>query len=237
MTTKRDQLWFFWGAALACFLTIALFPVSNRLTRWASLILIVGIWFGFLGLMWRRRAVRLTLLIVTVVAVGLISLPARGRADLLTLRQDYAASLRRYQGVKFSYGGENFRGMDSAGLVRRSLVDTLFYRGLRSFRPELIRYAIWLWWNECSASDLGEGFLTIHQWDTRSINDLEHVRVRLGDLAVVAGREQVLAYLGDQVWIQADPNVGRVICLAAPSQENEWFKQRIRIMRWRILDQ
>jgi hypothetical protein len=235
-TTKRQQLWFFWAAALACFLAIALFPVSNRLTRWSSLILAVGVWFGFLAMMWRRKRVRLTLLAITIVAVCLLAMPSRGRPDVLVLRQDYVTSLKRYEGVKFTWGGQNFSGMDSPGLVRRGLGEALLYRGVRTFRAGLIRYAIWLWWTECSPSDLGAGFLTIHQCDAPSLNALEHVRVRPGDLAVVVGGNQVLAYLGDQVWITADPNQRRVLAVTAPALQNEWFKRPVRIMRWRLLD-
>ena len=236
MKVTRRQFWFFWAAALASLVAVALFPVSNRLTRSATVLLALGVWVGFLPLMWRRKRVRLGWLLMTVVGLGVLFYPARGRLDQLVLRQDYAASLQRYRGVKFSWGGQNFRGMDSPGLVRRGLVDALFYRGLRSLRPELVRYALWLWWTDCSASDLAAGFLTIHQWDTASLNELEHVRVRPGDLAVAVRGEHVLAYLGDQVWIEADPEVGRVITVSAPSSQNEWFRKRMRIMRWRILD-
>jgi hypothetical protein len=200
------------------------------------MILALGVWFGLIALTWGVKRVRLGLLAFTVLAIGLLSMPSRGRPDVLILRQDYVTSLKHYKGVKFSWGGQNFSGMDSAGLVRRGLADALFYRGVRTFRPGLIRYALWLWWTECSPSDLGEGFLTIRQYDAPSLNVLEHVRVRAGDLAVVVSGNQVLAYLGDQVWITADPNVGRVLAVSAPAPQNEWFKKAVRIMRWRLLD-
>ena len=126
--------------------------------------------------------------------------------------------------------------MDSSGLVRKGLVDALLYRGIRSFRPGLVRYGLWLWWHDCSASDLGEGFMTIHRLDTRSLNALEPVRLRPGDLAVTIEGDHVLAYLGDQVWIDADPGVGRVIRVSAPNDQNFWFQRPMRIVRWRILD-
>jgi hypothetical protein len=43
-----------------------------------------------------------------------------------------------------------------------------------------------------------------------------------------------MAYLGDLQWIEADPEAGKVIILAAPSQ-NSWFDSPMRIVRWKVL--
>ena len=56
-----------------------------------------------------------------------------------------------------------------------------------------------------------------------------------GDLAVTRGGAHVMAYLGDHLWIEADPVVGRVITVTAPSHDNPWFYADMRIMRWRSL--
>ncbi len=52
-----------------------------------------------------------------------------------------------------------------------------------------------------------------------------------GDLAITENGIHVLAYLGGDEWIQAEPNLGAVIVLAAPS-ENIWYNQDVWIMRW-----
>jgi hypothetical protein len=236
MLVTRGRLWFFWGASLAGLLAIALFPVGNRLTRSVSVLLLVVTWFGLLALLWRRKAVRWSWLLITGVVLGFMVWPARGRRDLLELRNDYRASLRRYKGTRYCWGGDNFLGMDGAGLVRRAMVDTLLFRGVCSFRPELFRNGLYLWWTGCTAAELGDGFMTIHQWDASSLNQLDHARVRPGDLAVRAGQDQVMAYLGDQVWMDADPAAKHVILVSAPSEQNEWFHKPMKIVRWRILD-
>jgi hypothetical protein len=215
---------------------LAFFPVSSRLTRCAVLVLVLGLWCTLVVLVWRRKLVRLGLLFLSLVLVVFLVAPARVRPDPVTLRRDYVQALRRYSGVRYSWGGENFTGMDCSGLVRRGLMDALFWRGLRSMNPELVRYSIWLWWRDFSASELGEGFMTIYYLDTPSLNALEPARLREGDLAVTAGGEHVLAYLGDQLWIEADPMAKRVLTVNAPSPDNAWFQQPMKIVRWRVLD-
>jgi hypothetical protein len=232
----RKRLWFFWAAGLAWLLGLTLFPVGNRWTRSVSLLLALGLWIGLLVLLWRQRVLRWTLFALALVTCAFLVLPARNRPDLLQLRRDYVACLRRYQGVKYCWGGDNFLGMDGAGLVRRAMVDMLFYRGICSFRANLVRNGLYLWWTGCTAGELGRGFMTIHQWDTPSLNSLEHARVRPGDLAVCLGQDQVLAYLGDHVWMVADPSAKKVILATAPSAQNEWFRKPMKILRWRILD-
>ena len=65
----------------------------------------------------------------------------------------------------------------------------------------------------------------------QSINSLATSAIEVGDLAVSANGVHVLAYLGNQEWIQAEPGVLKVIALTAPD-ENIWMKQPVHIMRW-----
>ena len=51
-----------WIAALVLWLAVWLFPESNRLTRMAGVILLAAVWLVLIGLAWRRRPVRITLL-------------------------------------------------------------------------------------------------------------------------------------------------------------------------------
>jgi hypothetical protein len=45
-----------------------------------------------------------------------------------------------------------------------------------------------------------------------------------------------MAYLGGNLWIEADPSIGRVIVEPAPSAENPWFSSPMNIVRWNILE-
>jgi hypothetical protein len=227
----------FWLLAVAAFAGVALFPLSNGVTRAAGAILLLIIWLSLVSLLWRHRSLRFALIGISILGGVFVMLPFGNRVDAATRRQDATAALRRYEGVTYNWGGESFKGIDCSGLVRRGLVDSLFCRGVRSLDPGSVRYSIWLWWHDCTARDLGEEYrqMTFHVLDTPSINALDDSRILAGDLAVTKDGVHVMSYLGNHVWIEADPTEGRVITVSAPSEKNFWFRLPMKIMRWRTL--
>jgi hypothetical protein len=230
-------LWLLWLLALACFVAVALYPVSNGLTRAAGLGLLFGIWAGLAGLLWRWLAWRMAWIGFTVLAAGFLCLPARTRVDADALRRDYVAGLRRYEGVNYYWGGESLKGIDCSGLVRCGMMNAMAWRGLVTCDGGLFRQALTFWWHDVTARSLGEqtGGITTLVTEAHDINTLDHTKILAGDLAVVADGIHVMAYLGDGVWIEADPGIGRVITAHAPSADIDWFRARARIVRWRIL--
>jgi hypothetical protein len=233
----RRLLWLFWLLAFAAFADVAVYPLSDGLTRAGGVVLLLVVWSGLIGLLWRQRLLRFALIGISISAGVFLALPLRRHVDAATLRIDDATALRRYEGVTYSWGGESFKGIDCSGLVRRGVVDASFCRGVRSFDPALVRYSLWLWWHDCTARDLGDGYrrMTVRVLETPSINALDDSRILPGDLAVSGDGVHVISYLGDHIWIEADPTEGRVISLSTPSADNFWFKTPMKIMRWSIL--
>ena len=45
----------------------------------------------------------------------------------------------------------------------------------------------------------------------------------------------VMAFLGDRQWIEADPDIGKVVIVQVPERTNPWFQETFKILRWREL--
>jgi hypothetical protein len=232
----------FWVVALIIFAACALYPVGTKATRLIGLASFAFLWLGLAVFFWKYRWLRWIVPAVTV-AVGIfLVLPGRP-ASQESLREKYVGCLKRYEGVLYVWGGENAVGIDCSGLIRRGLMDALFLEGMKTFNPGLVRESIALWWFDTTARVLGEATgpttavteLPKLSPEPPSINLLDHSKIQPGDLAVTTSGIHVLAYLGDQIWIEADPGVGRVVTAKAPSRDNPWLSAPVNIVRWKLL--
>jgi cell wall-associated NlpC family hydrolase len=163
-------------------------------------------------------------------------LPARP-VQTESLAQDYCRGLRFFRGVRYVWGGEGLLGVDCSGLVRQGLIWGQVRHGLRELNDQPIRNAMWLWWNDCSAQDLRDGFagLTRECFRAESILEADHAQLQPGDLAVTASGVHVMAYLGNRTWIEADPGSHKVIEIALPTA-NTWFRLPVVFVIWECLD-
>jgi hypothetical protein len=226
-----------WVLTLMLFVCDVLIPISSFWTRLAGVALLCAVWGGGLYCFWRRRTVRIVLLAVCLVMLGFAVAPDWGKTDIGLLRRDYLAALMRYDGVRYVWGGENILGIDCSGLARRGLVEALIRRSIRSCNPGLLRRALWIWWHDCTAKELGTGEsgMTDLVVETPELNRLDSNRIQAGDLAVTQGGAHVMIYLGENEWIEADPGVRCVITLHIPHSRSPWCQTPMRIMRWKVL--
>lgn len=47
----------------------------------------------------------------------------------------------------------------------------------------------------------------------------------------------IMAYLGGNTWIEADPGAGQVITVPVPVKDNPRFDTPMKIVRWSVLSQ
>jgi NlpC/P60 family len=222
-------------------LTAAAFwqPINNIGMRLLIVSSTCGLWSGTALFFWRRRMVRYTCFGLVAAVALFLALPGRA-SDPAALRDEYVHALARYEGTRYVWGGENGRGIDCSGLIRRGLIDASLKRGIATANPALVRTGVSLWWHDCSAKALKEEYRAQTKFVlvASDFNGLDHSRIRPGDMAVTANGVHILAYLGDRVWIEADPNalVGdKVIAVRVPAA-NPWFGQPVHIIRWRQLE-
>jgi len=230
LRTTLRRLWILAALALA---VLAVQPIHSRLIL---ILLLVAAGACWLGLAWlpRSRWVRLTSLL-PLSLIGLVLLPGRAH-DTRALRASYVAQLAAHEGSRYIWGGENLLGIDCSGLVRRGLIRASLARGVWTLNGRLVRLGLDLWWHDLSARALGQGGGgRTHQILTAArLDRLDHSPLRPGDLAVTADGVHVMAYLGRKTWIEADPDLARVVRLV-PSSRSFWLQVPVRIVRWNAL--
>lgn len=157
-----------------------------------------------------------------------------GRAvDPARLNAEYLTQLERYDGTPYVWGGENGRGIDCSGLVRRALINSHVRVSLTTMNPRSLRAGLDLWWHDCSAKALGDQYrdFTVPLFSARSINSITNSLLMPGDIAVTHDGVHVLAHLDGQNWIEADPGISKVVTLSVPT-DNVWFTVPVNVMRW-----
>jgi hypothetical protein len=216
-------------------LILLLYPVEYRITRIALVLGGLLSWGGALFLWWRSKGVRIGLVALAGLPTLLVCLPGRP-VDAIALSNAYGHSLRSYRDTRYIWGGEKFLGTDCSGLVRRGLIWGQFRQGVQTLNGGPIRAAIELWWYDCTAEALGDEYrgFTIKLFRHESVADADHTALRPGDLAVTEDGVHVLAYLGDNTWIEADPDLQKVVEVKLPT-EISWFHQPVKFVRWAAL--
>jgi hypothetical protein len=228
------RYWIILWPVAAC---LFLYPINSLPIRVGLLASMLGVWSGCFFFGRRQKFFCAALLSLTLLVVGFLVCPGRDY-DRKQLREAYVHALRSYEGTRYIWGGENKFGIDCSGLVRAGLIKANFRASLRTFNPKLTRFALSLWWHGASAEALGQEYRhqTKHLLPATSINELGQNKILPGDIAVTASGVHVMAYLGNGEWIEADPDLKKVIIVQVPERKNPWFQEAFKILRWRELD-
>lgn len=222
--------------SLVAVVLLNLDPVTTKLHRLAILCAIVGIWLGPLLLFWKRKAVRYVLLPIPILIAIPFLLPAKS-IDREALQTDFIRRMIAYQGTKYHWGGENGRGIDCSGLPRKAMRNALFLNGIKNLDGGSLRNFLDHWWHDASAKALAKGYreFTVPTGESGTIEKMDYRNLLPGDLAVTEDRRHMLAFIGGEKWIQADPGVTQVIIQNGRTSRNGWFGVPITIHRWRVL--
>ncbi len=207
---------------------------STSLVFLAALAVVTG-----LGMVWLKRHFAkgfMAACVLVVLGLGVLLLPGR-EADKEVLRSAVLRQMKAYEGCTYFWGGENARGIDCSGLIRRGMINACWEVGVTQLNPKLIRRALQLWWRDTTAERFGDltAGLTEGISEASNLKDLVTDDLKLGDLAVTRSGNHILAYMGENRWIQADPGVGKVLILNAQTDKNGWFANPMRLVRWKWL--
>jgi len=208
------------------------------------LYLVTLLWLGFTGIVycwkpfvthpWLRYAVTAIVLLLA----GWFIFGGRP-VNREHLRQAYLARLRSFTGAHYLWGGEGHVAIDCSGLARTALWEAMLTTGIAEHNPRLLGPQCWsFWWHDVGSHALEDG---THGY-TRVIGHAirlggyHNAELRPGDVAI-ASHVHVLIYLGDDRWIEANPEDGKVVI--NPATENStrgYFNVPVTLVRWRMLE-
>jgi hypothetical protein len=233
---SRRQLFRLWCVAWFLLVIILIQPLGYFIARSITVLLLILVWAGGLYFGWRRLPVRMGMLAVTFCLSLLLILPNRS-VDAASLRSTYIQAMQGYEDTPYVWGGENRFGIDCSGLVREGLIQANLQQGIITFNPALVRQGVAMWWFDLSAQALrdGERGWTKRLFKAESINAIDHSKLLPGDLAATADGVHILAYIGENNWIEADPGIHKVMTVAVPDKVNYWFNVPVYVLRWQQL--
>jgi hypothetical protein len=228
----------------ALIICVALYVMSytTPLTRLAYLsTALLGLFIGllYLGRLVRRRPRILIPLSMVLLALVAWAVFTDRPPDIAGLRAEYLRHLRAYHGTAYIWGGETHVGVDCSGLARAALAEAMISEGIREGNPRLLGPLLWrFWWQDIGTRgmDAGAFGLTRHVAHANALSEGPSPALQPGDLAVT-GHTHVLIYLGDNRWIEANPEDHRVVINAAdPQSDRAYFNLPAHIVRWTVLD-
>jgi hypothetical protein len=207
--------------------------VPVRLLTWVAIAVSLG---GAVIVYWGKPVIRWSLLGLYAAAILFLVCPFHRPVDRPALQSRYCAALKSYMGCHYVWGGQGYFGIDCSGFVQKGMMDALATRGLTTFDPSLLRDSLSLYWHRTTAKVIGEGFAGRTAVTTcTSLNALDYALLQPGDMAVTAVGDHVMAYLGNRMWIAADPGAGKVTTFTIPEPKNAYFFTPMRIVRWKTL--
>ena len=91
------------------------------------------------------------------------------------------------------------------------------------------------WWFDASAGAIQSGYrdYAVKLTNEGVLRVMSYDGLLPGDLAVTKNGVHMLAYVGDNKWIQADPGQMKVAC---QDGRNAWFKSKVTTHRWAVLE-
>jgi len=143
--------------AFAGVVVILINPVNSKLPNLAFLVCVFSTWTGLSILTWKWKPVRMVVMTLPLLFLFPVLLPG-DEIDVEELRQDYVRRMDGFEGTKYHWGGESYRGIDCSGLPRRALRDALLAYGVKNVNGRALRGFIEQWWFDASAKALGEGY-------------------------------------------------------------------------------
>jgi len=226
-----------WISLLVIVITMLIFPIGIGILRLGIIFGFILLWSIGIGLFWEKIYLRVIFLSIAML-VAIITIIPGHNANPKQLQEEYIHSLLGYENVRYIWGGENKLGIDCSGLVREGFVSANIKVGIKTLNPRLIRRAFFVWWYDCSADALGKNYkeMTTLVLKANSMDELDYSNIKPGDIIVAAKGFHTFAYIGDKVWLEANPDNGKTLKKSSEVKAKEWKGVPLKIVLWSELN-
>ncbi len=226
--------WIFFFACLLGLIGTLINPINNEtyraLTHITSFAFIVSS-----VLVMREMAGKAVVIVLWIGLIFFINSQEFRAPDPNEFTKTFVDQVTSYDGVHYRFGGESFLGMDSSGLVRRSLIITYVKLAIFEGKWALLKraYAVWNSKVALSILTLYENPYTKVIGTFQNINLIVKTRLKAGDLAIGPTGSQVAVYIGGNNWVTSDSSVAKVVIERAPSDRLSVFREEIKLVRFK----
>jgi len=196
--------------------SICLFPMNIFVK-----ILISSVSFGFLCgicLLLLRQIKRnpiiiifLTGIFVFVIGYFLTYNPSVFKRDKSTIEYKYCSYVKKWQGTPYKKNGESKYGIDSNGIAKSSMWQSMLKYSLKNSDWELLFHKCPVfWWRDLSDQDIvnGKYNYTYQKGTYVSLYDIPEENLDNGDMIYIQRHELLLIYIGNNECIYSNKTAG-----------------------------
>ena len=205
---------------LALLAIIFIYPVRTTSIRLAIILLALFPYAYLHIILWRKHHIGKALLGLSAI----ILIWALSSYQLKPINPSHFINhLQSFEDTKYVWGGETSRGIDCSGLIRQAMLRSYLSSGR-------IGSAFQVWFLDCPAKNFAVQYKDLFAAvvDSGTINTLDHSLLNPGAIAVTKNGLHILAYLGNEQWIQASPNDKKVISKHHLA-EDPWFQEYVEV--------
>lgn len=231
----RWVIWGFFALALAgCWFN----PINNETYRALFLISLVGFLFAQLLIIpW--QLVRFGYILILIVIGYFVMNPTTEPIDLDSARARHLKTLERFENVHYKFGGESILGVDSVGLAKRTMIESMLIIAVEQRRWGLLKDAYVLWSTPLAFTALTKKdnpfAIVINPVDYPKL--LYREKLAIGDLLISPVNLDGAIYMGNKKWLLLLPGDAVVKIETFPGTRSSLFRDWSIVVRPKFLTQ